>query len=507
MKNLRNLAPMYASPSGLWSAALVLSLLGCAGETFPPIDFPSALPQVETPTGLLVLKRSRSVEVERGPLKVVWVETVSGIVTDGALATKRYGTLRFSEGRHGQVRSIDARIAEPNASDSTQARVFEASRNGIALGALSTGARLDWRVVFESDDVEAFPPISGAGAEPALEAILSVEVGSGIEAQIRIGEGPKTLARATDVLEQRFESVAPGPNGRFGPHPQRTSPWALVVVQSAGGEDLASSWAQVARRADLRAKASAPGASSSFAEGDARRRLTTVRRQLRPFAEEELFHRANRPFGALKAGASAFEAASVLRWVSVDATETTRLALVATDGGAMVFEDLPGLYGFETAVAGFEVGGTWRFGVPSCANCELGRVPVAMAGARAWIVDPDAPRFVSVAATDVDVALSRSQVTWEFDRDGGLRGEALIEFGGALAREVERTIAAAPEAIGRALSKHVLEGLIQGSKAERRGELRPGETLPFAVGVTSQATRESATLGQLAGPALSWFPR
>lgn len=486
---------------------------GCASKPFPPVRAIAVPAGVDAPTGLVVLGREREAMLRNEDgAEIVLVERVRAVVVDPERANPVYRSLRFESGRSGRVQEVLARhtprVGEP--------RVHRSAGSAIALDALETDDVLDWRVTYVSRDPEVFPVVVATGPEPAVRVTLRAVVESEFRAAVRFGERAVIHARheGSGVFVREFRDVPAHESGEFALHPQRVGPWMLIVAQKGESGrtlvDYASSWAQVARRVQGRAATTAALSDEAKAElgrGGARLRLNAVRRLLRP-ASATLFASPARRFEALVPGsATPFEAAKVIAAASGDAVETTRVALVAAAGGPMVFDDLPGLYGFEDALVAFELNGAWSFAAPACTNCDFGRVPVAMAGARAFVADPEKPVLLSIPLEDVDIASAQTQLTWEPGSDGQLIGSGLVELDGELARWVfERSKSlASPQSVADALRHIVIAGATI-TEVEERGVLRPGESLPFALKLQSRATVDAVSLERLVGPALPWFP-
>ncbi|MEM6731178.1 MAG: hypothetical protein AAF658_06460 [Myxococcota bacterium] len=500
--------------------SMVIVLAGCGGEQFPPIAL-GTVPEIgRAATGAVAVQRTRTVSfINRDRAVVEHEERVTVRIVDITRARAQYQTLRFEEGRRGRIVALSARRA---AADGTvELREWTKSEEpAVRFSDVTEGDQIDWRVVFESDDPSIVPPLVAVGPEPAARVTLSVRATDDFELVVRAGQASETGAAIPGddgFWTRSFQRVEAVIDDQFAPHPQRVGPWMLAVAKTgtSGNQivDYASSWAQVARRVQGRAKSTGKLSDTdqvSLGRGDGKMRLAAVKSTLRPLPHTPLFERPARPFGLLEVGTvTPFEAAKVMEGASAGAFEKTRVALVASTNGALVFDDVPGLYGFETAIVALSVGGEWSFAVPSCANCAFGRVPVDLAGSRAFVADPETPVLLSVPAAAVDTSVARNQVSWKVSRTGTLEGSMILELQGELARRVHDASRAleSPETIAQALQHYVLgaDG-VSLEAVDERGLLRAGESLPFSGRLSTAGSADRVTVAQLAGRALPWFP-
>ncbi|MEM6533301.1 MAG: hypothetical protein AAF654_11790 [Myxococcota bacterium] len=498
---------------------MVLMLTGCAGGMgFPSPSF-EPLPELgPAPSGAIVTEHAVTLRFEdRGKAVAETVERIALRIVD-AQAGARYQRLTFSDGRRGRVSSLAARRSDAKGS------IEMVSWNGegpasVGFRELNLDDRVDWRVVYTSEDPESAPPLVALRPEPVLKSTLRVEVRDGFEVEVRSGRGVEAGERrmlSGGEWEKAFERLPATPQDRLAPHPQRLGPWLLAVAKTGVSDnraiDYASSWGRVAERLRERAQgtASVPVAQQqALGRGDGKRRLNAVREMFRVDSSAPLFGRPARTFSELRGSVTPFEAAKVMEGASVKAFERTRVALVASASGPLVFDDVPGLYGFTTAAVALAVGDRWTFAVPGCVACAFGRVPVEHAGARAFVADLKTPVLLSIPRGAVDTSSVRGQVSWKVSGDGRMTGSGLVELRGEAARQIfERSTALQSEAtVVEALSEYWLgTDEIQIRGLSEPGILRPGEALPVTVELTSQGDAKEIRLWEIVGRSLPWFP-
>ncbi|MEO1173183.1 MAG: hypothetical protein AAFX94_14210, partial [Myxococcota bacterium] len=190
-------------------STLLILLVSCGGSgALPPATF-EPLPELgPTPNGAVVLKREVTLRfADRDGAIAETEERVALRVIDSAAATP-YQTLAFSSGRRGRVTELIGRRSRPSGEVEVQRWSGEGGA-ALRFRALRDGDRLDWRVVYLSDDPEAAPPLVAAGPDPSLTVTLRVQARDGFEVTTRAGDGAGPGARLEpgDEWEQSYERV------------------------------------------------------------------------------------------------------------------------------------------------------------------------------------------------------------------------------------------------------------------------------------------------------------